>query len=96
MRRPWLTIPCAALLPMICANCGPSGDAKPGVAIPTNCARFEHTVSDPIDDEARKVGENAKAILATYRVKLGIANKRIIDARDCNADIRARFSGAVK
>lgn len=62
------------------------------MTIPTTCTRFEHTVPDPLDAAATKAGANALALLAEYRVKLGLANKRIAADRDCNADLRARFA----
>lgn len=62
------------------------------INIPTVCDRFKKTVADPIDDPGIKGGEDPVALLAKYREKLGLANRRIVADRKCESEIRAQFA----
>jgi hypothetical protein len=41
-----------------------------------------------------KVADNALEVLARTRAALGMANRRLVASRNCEADIRRRYANA--
>jgi hypothetical protein len=74
------TLLVVGLMTMTCAGCVTSGSGHPdlAVAVPAHeCKR------NPVSQVALKVGDDALALVAEYRKRLGLANRRIVAMDDC-------------
>lgn len=69
-----------------CATSG--GNPKLQVQIPAECEKNMSEVSDP----DYKKGDDPVVVAAKYKAKMGLANKKLRDARKCQQQVRSNFA----